>query len=76
MNLYPRGELFLTELPGKVEIQPGSDCALTLEDMNQHIRRGEAVRISGQWFRVSSEVRCFFICDFVISSFVHSRRRR
>eukprot|EP00903_Cladosiphon_okamuranus_P013123 g12239.t1 len=55
MNLYPRGELFLTELPGKIQIKAGSDCALTVEDMNQHIRRGEAVRISGQWFRVSSE---------------------
>ncbi|CAM9708568.1 unnamed protein product [Pylaiella littoralis] len=55
MNLYPRGDVFLTELPGKVRIKPGSECALTVEDMNQHIRRGEAVRISGQWFRVSSE---------------------
>lgn len=54
--MYPRGELFLTELPGKIRIKAGSDCALTVEDMNQHIRRGEAVRISGQWFRVSSEV--------------------
>ncbi|CAM9230643.1 unnamed protein product, partial [Hapterophycus canaliculatus] len=48
MNLYPRGEMFLTELPGTVQIKPGSDCALTSEDMNQHIRRGEAVRIAGQ----------------------------
>eukprot|EP00904_Undaria_pinnatifida_P006908 jgi/Undpi1/3347/HiC_scaffold_15.g06720.m1 len=55
MNLYPRGEVFLTELPGKVRIAPGSDVALTVEDMNLHIRRGEAVRLSGQWFRVSSE---------------------
>ncbi len=55
MNLYPRGDLFLTELPGKIRIKPGSDCAMTAEDMKQHIRRGEAVQISGQWFRVSSE---------------------
>ncbi|CAM9114401.1 unnamed protein product [Ectocarpus sp. 6 AP-2014] len=55
MNLYPRGNIFLTELPGSIRIKPGSEVALTAEDMNQHIRRGEAVRISGQWFRVSSE---------------------
>lgn len=57
MNLYPRGDVFLTELPGTIQIKPGSDSALTAEDMNQYIRRGEAVRIAGQWFRVSSEVR-------------------
>ncbi|CAN0279251.1 unnamed protein product, partial [Ectocarpus fasciculatus] len=57
MNLYPRGDVFLTELPGSIRVKPGSEVALTAEDMNQHIRRGEAVRISGQWFRVSSEVR-------------------
>ena len=56
MNLYPRGDVFLTELPGKVRIEPGSAVAKTQEDMNHHIRRGEAVRLSGQWFRVSSEV--------------------
>ncbi|CAM9361242.1 unnamed protein product [Ascophyllum nodosum] len=55
MNLYPRGDVFLTELPGKVRIEPGSAVAKTQEDMNHHIRRGEAVRLSGQWFRVSSE---------------------
>ncbi|CAN0290535.1 unnamed protein product, partial [Ectocarpus sp. 4 AP-2014] len=55
MNLYPRGDVFLTELPGSIRIKPGSEVALTAEDMNQHIRRGEAVRIAGQWFRVSSE---------------------
>ncbi|CAN0393925.1 unnamed protein product [Ectocarpus sp. 12 AP-2014] len=55
MNLYPRGDVFLTELPGSIRIKPGSEVALTAEDMNRHIRRGEAVRISGQWFRVSSE---------------------
>lgn len=58
INLYPRGENFLTELPGAVKIDHGSGVALTHEDMNTHIRRGEAVRLGKEWFRVSSEVCC------------------
>lgn len=57
INLYPRGELFLTQLPGKVKVGARATVAMTQEDMNLHIRRGEAVRVGDLWFRVSSEAR-------------------
>ncbi|CAM9288168.1 unnamed protein product [Sphacelaria rigidula] len=56
INLYPRGEMFLTHLPGKVKIPSQLSVAMTQEDMNKYIRRGEAVRLGDAWFRVSSEV--------------------
>lgn len=56
INLYPRGDMFLTHLPGKVKIPCNLSVAMTQEDMNKYIRRGEAVRLGDTWFRVSSEV--------------------
>lgn len=56
INLYPRGDPFLTELPGAVKVAKGSGVAMTRDDMKKHIRRGEAVRLGEEWFRVSSEV--------------------
>ncbi|CAN0511951.1 unnamed protein product, partial [Discosporangium mesarthrocarpum] len=53
---YPRGDLFLVELPGTVKVAAGEKLAFSEEDLSLHLRRGEAVRLGATWYRVSSEV--------------------
>jgi hypothetical protein len=71
--LFPRGESFLVELDGLVAVPrpvvkeeedsaampPPADVfgVETDVDPRSQIRRGEAVQVGGQWFRVSSAVR-------------------
>jgi TFA2 Winged helix domain 2 len=67
--LFPRGEDFLVELDGIVSVAPavvpdGSSPAdapvyyVEVDvDPRTQIRRGEAIQVGGQWFRVSSAVR-------------------
>lgn len=63
--LFPRGESFLVELDGFVNLldtnrstiaEPNFMVAVDVDPTRQ-IRRGEAVRVGGQWFRVSSAIR-------------------
>ena len=87
-TLFPRGEVFLVEMDGNVDVKypiqpspsklpdesksdPSSKKDLnetlsnsapqyyvqTEKDFTKEIRRGEAVWVGGQWFRVSSAVR-------------------
>lgn len=69
--LFPRGESFLVELDGHITLDSQLLAAISVDpelserihtvknDVNpmQQIRRGEAIWIGGQWFRVSSAVR-------------------
>ncbi|CAB9508619.1 expressed unknown protein [Seminavis robusta] len=62
--LFPRGDAFLVELDGIValkETAANSDKQVyivhTDVDPCKQIRRGEAINVGGQWFRVSSAVK-------------------
>ncbi|KAL7581168.1 hypothetical protein ACA910_005957 [Epithemia clementina (nom. ined.)] len=64
--LFPRGEAFLVELDGIVtvpqkKLEGGREQEIVLIDTDvdptTQIRRGEAVQVGGEWFRVSSAVR-------------------
>ena len=65
--LFPRGEAFLVELDGIVSLpsthlQEGNHdtaCCLVETDVDprKQIRRGEAIQVGGQWFRISSAVK-------------------
>lgn len=61
--MFPRGEPFLVELDGIASVPKqtnSSEQQLSIEvdmDPQTQIRRGEAISVGGQWFRVSSAVR-------------------
>lgn len=66
--LFPRGEDFLVELDGIVSVAPtvvpdgsAADAPVYFVEVDvdprTQIRRGEAIQVGGQWFRVSSAVR-------------------
>ena len=62
--LFPRGEAFLVELDGIVTLprkKEGHEQQVvqvdTDVDPTTQIRRGEAIQVGGEWFRVSSAVR-------------------
>ncbi|CAN0214755.1 unnamed protein product, partial [Phaeothamnion confervicola] len=54
--LFPRGPLFLTPLRGTMQTAPGSRMALCSEPPDDTVRRGEAVRLGGRWFRVACDL--------------------
>ena len=55
--LFPRGERFLTRLPGRVIAPIGEEIIETTEPLHTSIRRGDAIQVGTQWFRVSSMIR-------------------
>ena len=55
--LFPRGEAFLVELDGIVSLTKDGCLMETDVDPRKQIRRGEALQVGGQWFRVSSAVK-------------------
>jgi hypothetical protein len=59
--LFPRGEAFLIEMDGIVNLpeENGKEVVLVETDVDprKQIRRGEAINVGGHWFRVSSAVR-------------------
>ena len=56
-KIFPRGEQFLVELDGIVQIKDSARSVHTDVDPRRQVRRGEAVQVGGQWFRVSSAVK-------------------
>lgn len=54
--LYPRGKAFLSNLSGTVTATPGQQSICTSESLTSDIRRGDAIGISGSWYRVASNV--------------------
>jgi hypothetical protein len=57
MVLFPRGQAFLTKLTGDVTAKPSSNLVETSHNVQNEIRRGDAVRVGDSWFRVSSAIR-------------------
>lgn len=67
--LFPRGEAFLVELDGivclklkdekKINDDPKKKICLVATDVDprKQVRRGEAICVGGEWFRVSSAVK-------------------
>jgi hypothetical protein len=55
--LFPRGEAFLSTLAGTVTARPGQQQIDTNEDLTVDIRRGDAIRVGGNWFRVASAIK-------------------
>ena len=60
--LFPRGEAFLVELDGIISLKKTEEnqevvVVSTDIDPRKQIRRGEAINVGGQWFRVSSAVK-------------------
>ncbi|GAB5033703.1 transcription initiation factor tfiie beta subunit [Nannochloropsis oceanica] len=57
---FPRGRPFLVSLSGvgqrlrRVEGEDGSGQVSTTKDLRCEIRRGEGVRVAGEWFRVNT----------------------
>ncbi|RHY57904.1 hypothetical protein DYB26_009634 [Aphanomyces astaci] len=51
---YPRGGQFLVELSGSGLVEHGCFIVATKEDITSEIRRGDAVKVGDQWFRVSA----------------------
>lgn len=54
--LFPRGDAFLSVLSGTVTARPGQQQIDTHEDLRVDIRRGDAIRVGGNWFRVASAI--------------------
>jgi hypothetical protein len=64
--LFPRGDAFLVELDGYVSLLDATRCKNVTDpqavvavdaDPTRQIRRGEAVRVGGQWCRISSAIK-------------------
>lgn len=60
--LFPRGDSFLVELDGGISIPAATNGAQVFSvstdvDPRVQIRRGEAIQVAGQWFRVSSAIK-------------------
>ncbi|RQM20453.1 hypothetical protein B5M09_001691 [Aphanomyces astaci] len=51
---YPRGGQFLVELSGSGLVEHGCFIVATKEDITSEIRRGDAIKVGDQWFRVSA----------------------
>lgn len=56
-TLYPRIRPFFTRLSGQVTAIPNLSSIQTTDDLRNEIRRGEAICVGNEWFRVSSNVR-------------------
>jgi len=54
--LYPRGKAFLTGLSGQITAIPARQSVTTTITAKDEIRRGEAIRIGHEWYRVSCAV--------------------
>lgn len=54
--LYPRGRPFLSVLDGGVTATPGQQSIRTSNSLLAEIRRGDAIGLSGSWYRVASNV--------------------
>ena len=54
--LFPRGRAFFSALSGTVTAAPGQQAVKTSESLLSEVRRGDAIGISGNWFRVASNV--------------------
>ena len=55
--LYPRGRPFLTRLSGTVIARLGAESVETTADLQDEIRRGDAIFVADRWYRVSSQVK-------------------
>ena len=55
--LFPRKESFLTQLTGTVEVQLNRNFLKTSSNLCNEIRRGDAIFVNRQWFRVSSSTK-------------------
>jgi hypothetical protein len=54
--LYPRGTPFLTTLSGKVSAFPRKQSITTSMNLKDEIRRGEAIKVGSDWYRVCCAV--------------------
>lgn len=54
--LFPRGPKFLTPLSGTVTAYPMSHLIRTSEDLRNEIRRGDAIYVGENWYRVASAI--------------------
>lgn len=54
--LYPRGTPFLTTLSGKVHAYSRKQSITTFMNEKDEIRRGEAIKVGNDWYRVSCAV--------------------
>jgi len=52
--LYPRGRPFLSRIDGPVTAVPGEQTITTACSLKSDLRRGDAVRVNGSWYRISS----------------------
>lgn len=52
--LYPRGRPFLSRIDGPVTALPGEQSIATACSLKSDMRRGDAIRVDGSWYRVSS----------------------
>lgn len=54
---YSRGPAFLVDLSGVATVEAGSYLAHSSQEITGEIRRGDALRIGDNWFRVSAAVK-------------------
>ncbi|POM69628.1 hypothetical protein PHPALM_14064, partial [Phytophthora palmivora] len=54
---YSRGPTFLVDLSGVATVEAGSYLAHSSQDLTGEIRRGDALRVGDNWFRVSAAVK-------------------
>jgi hypothetical protein len=54
--LYPRGEPYYSQLSGTVTAIPGKPSIHTSSALEAEIRRGEAIKVGADWYRVSSAI--------------------
>lgn len=54
--LFPRGPKFLTPLSGSVTAYPMRNLIRTSDDLTNEVRRGDAVYVGENWYRVASAI--------------------
>ncbi|CAI5747441.1 unnamed protein product [Peronospora destructor] len=54
---FSRGSTFLVDLSGVSTVEAGSYLAHSSQDITEEIRRGDALRVGDNWFRVSAAVK-------------------